>query len=175
MGSQENPNHYSFSSHWYHPIQASGQPSLQFSAPSTQYEEVENPVIPRGSNSFIASIDSSHIRYNLDDLPNLRSNVPALSTAASSSIFQSVSAASAVHDPSPQDFTETESNQAHHPHERPMLPPSNPRTYGPSAQTLSPSDWGKQKDEIRRLWIDENKTLPEVMKTMADNHHFKPT
>jgi len=33
---------------------------------------------------------------------------------------------------------------------------------------------GRHHDEIKRLWVDENKTLPETMMAMAENFKFEP-
>ncbi|KAI1185195.1 Clr5 domain-containing protein [Nemania serpens] len=38
-----------------------------------------------------------------------------------------------------------------------------------------PSEWTAQKDIIRRLYLDENKTLDEVRRIMADKHQFHAT
>ncbi|KAI0431974.1 Clr5 domain-containing protein [Xylaria sp. FL1042] len=38
-----------------------------------------------------------------------------------------------------------------------------------------PSEWAAQKDIIKRLYLDENKTLDEVRRIMADEHQFHAT
>ncbi|RYC61617.1 hypothetical protein CHU98_g4596 [Xylaria longipes] len=38
-----------------------------------------------------------------------------------------------------------------------------------------PSEWAAQKDIIKKLYLDENKTLDEVRRIMADDHHFHAT
>ncbi|KAI0859065.1 Clr5 domain-containing protein [Xylaria cubensis] len=38
-----------------------------------------------------------------------------------------------------------------------------------------PSEWAAQKDIIKKLYLDENKTLDEVRRVMADEHHFYAT
>lgn len=38
-----------------------------------------------------------------------------------------------------------------------------------------PSEWAAQKDIIKRLYLDENKTLDEVRRIMADEHQFYAT
>ncbi|KAI0399505.1 Clr5 domain-containing protein [Xylaria palmicola] len=38
-----------------------------------------------------------------------------------------------------------------------------------------PSEWAAQKDIIKQLYLDENKTLDEVRRIMADEHHFHAT
>ncbi|KAI0467382.1 Clr5 domain-containing protein [Xylaria cf. heliscus] len=38
-----------------------------------------------------------------------------------------------------------------------------------------PSEWAAQKDIIKKLYLDENKTLDEVRRIMADEHHFHAT
>ncbi|KAI1172856.1 Clr5 domain-containing protein [Nemania sp. FL0916] len=38
-----------------------------------------------------------------------------------------------------------------------------------------PSEWTAQKDIIKRLYLDENKTLDEVRRIMADEHQFHAT
>ncbi|KAI0440319.1 Clr5 domain-containing protein [Xylaria telfairii] len=38
-----------------------------------------------------------------------------------------------------------------------------------------PSEWAAQKDMIKKLYLDENKTLDEVRRIMADEHHFHAT
>jgi hypothetical protein len=39
----------------------------------------------------------------------------------------------------------------------------------------TPSDWDHQKDTIRRLYLDENKKLDEVMSIMSHSHGFNAT
>jgi hypothetical protein len=48
-------------------------------------------------------------------------------------------------------------------------------TEPPKGSTLFRKNqkWNSRKEEIRRLYIIENKTLPEVMKTIEDIHGFK--
>jgi hypothetical protein len=43
----------------------------------------------------------------------------------------------------------------------------------PRAKQIAPEDWAAHEAEIRKLY--ENTTLDEMMKTMKDNHGFKPT
>ncbi|KAI0975519.1 Clr5 domain-containing protein [Xylaria arbuscula] len=38
-----------------------------------------------------------------------------------------------------------------------------------------PSEWAAQKDIIKRLYLDDNKTLDEVRRIMADEHQFHAT
>lgn len=38
-----------------------------------------------------------------------------------------------------------------------------------------PSEWAAHKDLIRRLYLDENKTLDEVRRIMADENQFHAT
>ncbi|KAI1820457.1 Clr5 domain-containing protein [Xylaria intraflava] len=38
-----------------------------------------------------------------------------------------------------------------------------------------PSEWAAQKDVIKKLYLDENKTLDEVRRIMADEHQFHAT
>lgn len=36
-------------------------------------------------------------------------------------------------------------------------------------------DWNAQKGLIKRLYLEENKTLNEVMEILRRDHHFKAT
>jgi hypothetical protein len=39
----------------------------------------------------------------------------------------------------------------------------------------TPQDWNEQRCLVKRLYLDENRTLKEVMSIMERNHGFKAT
>ncbi|KAI0203387.1 Clr5 domain-containing protein [Astrocystis sublimbata] len=57
---------------------------------------------------------------------------------------------------------------------QPSVSPSESDGAG-QVRYAKPSEWAVQKDIIKRLYLDENKTLDEVRRIMADENHFHAT
>jgi hypothetical protein len=45
----------------------------------------------------------------------------------------------------------------------------------PRTEYAKPGDWEAQKPTIRRLYMDENAKLKDIVRIMADEHSFRAT
>jgi Clr5 domain len=74
--------------------------------------------------------------------------------------------------PRVQDFYETSNSQSDQSHQWPMHPPPKPRKSAPRTLNLDPMNWEQHRDEIKRLWKDEDRTLPETIQIMTKSFGF---
>ncbi|KAF4625886.1 hypothetical protein G7Y89_g12275 [Cudoniella acicularis] len=177
MHPQQNSSDFAFGGHWPHQAPISNQPESQFLAPSTHYGKVEDGPHQALSYSFVPLVPSFGLGDSSNNPPSIRSSLSAPLATAFTAPVQSTPTSSTVGSRFPplQNFSKTGSSQSDQSYERPIHPPPRPRKSMPRTLTLTPSAWEKHHGEIKKLWIDENKTLPETMKIMADNFGFEPS
>ena len=52
---------------------------------------------------------------------------------------------------------------------------SAPKRKAPAAKGPSPNDWASKKPLIKALYLDQDKTLPEVQRILFEEHGFDAT
>jgi hypothetical protein len=57
----------------------------------------------------------------------------------------------------------------------PLSAPSTPYTGGPRAPKYTPQEWEAQRVHIRQLYLDEDRTLKELIHIMGERHGFHAT
>ena len=177
MPPQQNLSGSPFCMDWLHQSTTSSQPFSQFSAAPTHYVDAEytpNQGMWSMGYSFAPQTPSFGIRDGFDEPSSTRTSSSAPLSMPSVSAVQPVPIYSALESrlPRVQDFYETSNNQSDQSHERPMHPPPKPRKSALRSLTLTPMDWEKHRDEIKRLYKDEDGTLPDTIKIMTKSFGF---
>ncbi|CZR60682.1 uncharacterized protein PAC_10578 [Phialocephala subalpina] len=176
MDSRQNSSDFSFGGHWPHQDSSSNQPS-QFYGQSTHFGDVDNASHPSMSYSFAPPVPSFVLQDRFDDPSSSQPNSSAPPGTAFTGSIQAMPTSSTVGPRLPplQESSMTSSAQSGRFDEPFIHPPPRPRESVSRTLTLNPSDWEKHHDEIKRLYIDENKTLPETMEIMANELGFEPS
>ena len=176
MHSQQNSNDSALCGHWLPQDPISSQPESQFLAPSAHYGEVEDATHHAMSYSFAPPAPSFGPQDSFNELPSIQPSLSAPSGTTFTPTVQSMPMSSTVGSrlPSLQHISKTGSSQSDQSYEQSIHPFPKPRKPMPRTSTTT-SDWEEHYDKIKRLWIDENKTLPETMEIMANAHGFKPS
>jgi hypothetical protein len=124
--------------------------------------------------SFAPQAPSFGLRDGFDESPSTRSSLSAPLSTPSVSAVQPLPIYSALESrlPRVQEFYETTNSQSDQSHQWPMHPPPKPRKSALRSLTLTPMDWEEHRDEIKRLYKDEDRTLPETIKIMTKSFGF---
>jgi hypothetical protein len=156
MNPSHDSNNSSFGQHWLHQYS---------SAAPEHYADVQDTSSQTMGYSFAPSTQAFGLRDGFDDSPGMQPSVSPPSAMTSASTVQPILLSST-------DFNKTSRSQSDQFHEQPMHPPPPPQKSTPRTRTLTPSDWEKYHDEIKKLWKDQGRPLKETKKVMRENFGF---
>lgn len=151
-------SYFEYIQHTIAGLQHEGYPRAMAAPPPVSPSTLHQP--DSSSNGYLVDFSSGGLSASSDTYPNALDH-SWRTTRASGHPLPVNRPHSALHPSQPSES----SAQNAHSYARPQ------RTSGRTT-AITPDIWMRYKSVIHKLWIEDDKPLPEIMATMSEKHHF---